>query len=156
MNETHPSTDQIVDYLHGELPSGQDAAMHVHLAGCRSCDDRRAEELALTETLRAHARAEERDLPASVAARIYAAIELPRPFAAWERLRAGLRPIFVLPAVAAIAVILYFGFGARSGSTAPTPIDAAYFVDQHAALTASAPFGNEAPPTMLSSDDEAR
>lgn len=156
MNETHPSRDQIVDFLHGEVPSAQDAAIHAHLAECRLCDERRAEELALTGALRAHAREQERDLPANVAARIYAAIERPRPSAAWERLRAGMHPIFMLPAAAAIAVILYFGFSAWRDATTPTAIDAASYVDQHTALTTFAPFGDEAPPTMLSSDDEAR
>ena len=52
----------------------------------------------------------------------------------------------MLPAAAAIAVILYFGFSAWRDATAPTAIDAAYYVDQHAALTTIAPFAEEAPP----------
>lgn len=153
MNETHPSIEQIVDYLHGELPAAEDAAMHAHLAGCCSCDERRTEELALTERLRAHARAEERDLPPSVVAKIRDAIEERPTSSRLERLRNGLRPIFLVPVAAAIALILYAGFGAWRGTIAPTAIDAAYYVDEHAARATIAPFSDDAPSALTSYDE---
>jgi anti-sigma factor RsiW len=156
MNETHPSIEQIVDYLHGELPVAEDAAMHAHLTGCRSCDERRTEELALTERLRANARAQERDLPPSVVAKIRDAIEERCTSSLLERLRGGLRPIFILPAAAAIALIVFAGFGEWRAATAPTPIDAAYYVDEHAAMATVSPFGEEAAPATLASYDETR
>jgi anti-sigma factor RsiW len=153
MNETHPSTEQLVDYLHGELPPPQDAALHAHLAGCASCAQAHAEESALTELLRAHARAEERELPASVATKIREAA-MRRP-SGWDAVRSAFRPVMLLPAAAAIAVVLYVGFGSHRPARA-TMIDASYYVDSHAALAAAAPFAEDAPmPTMLTSDNAA-
>jgi anti-sigma factor RsiW len=155
MNETHPSIEQIVDYLHRELPPEDDAAVHAHLATCRSCDDRRAEELTITEVLRAHADARQRELPASVAAGIRSAVE-GAPLSLWGRLNGLFRPIVLVPATAAIAVALYVGYDALHRSAAPTAIDAGYYVNNHAAMAATAPFGDAAPPLVLTSDNESR
>ena len=153
MNEAHLSTEHIIDYVHGELPATEDAAIHAHLSECAACEERHSEELALTEVLRAHARAQERELPPGVVAKIHAAIEQ-RPPSIWDGLRSIYRPYY-LPAAAAIAVALYFGFASqRSHRTAINP---AYYVDAHTAVAASAPFGEVAPlPATLASDDEAR
>ncbi len=156
MNETHPTIEQIVDYLHGELPAAEDAAMHAHLAGCGSCEQRRAEELSLTERLRAHARAGERDLPPRVVTNIRAAIADRRTSGLLKRLRSGLHPILILPAAAAIALICYAGFGAWRGALAPTAIDAAYYVDEHASMATIAPFSEDATPAALTSYEETR
>jgi anti-sigma factor RsiW len=154
MNETHPSIEQIVDYLHGELPPAQDAAMHAHLAGCPPCDERRAEEAAIGEALRAHVRAAERELPAGIAQRIRDATERSRE-SAWERVGAFFRPIVLIPTAAAVAVALFLvGYGWHN-ATAPTEIDAASYVNDHAAMAAGAPFGDAAPPAVLTSSDEA-
>ncbi len=155
MNETHPSIEQIVDHLHGELPAAEDAAMHAHLAGCRSCEQRRAEELALTEQLRAYAVARERDLPPSLVTKIRDALEPRRTWDPVEWLRSGLRPILILPAAAAIALIVYAGFAWRV-KTGPTAIEAAYYVDQHAAMATIAPFADGAAPAALTSYDQTR
>jgi anti-sigma factor RsiW len=157
MNQTHPSIEHIIDYLHGELAPAEDAAMHAHLAACRSCDERRAEEVALTETLRAHARAGELELPAAVITRIHHGVERRSASSAWERLRAGFRPIFVLPAAAAIAAAVYVGVDVWRGAATPTVVDAAYYVENHAAMAATTPFADDAPSSaMLTSDDETR
>jgi anti-sigma factor RsiW len=155
MNETHPSIEQIVDYLHGELSPAQDAVIYAHLAGCLPCSERRTDELAIGEALRAHARAGERNLPASLVARIRSEIERPARDSAWEQLRTRFRPIFVLPAAAAAAAILYAGIEAWQ-SAATTPIDAADYVDSHAAMAAVTPFADDMPQAMLASEDEAR
>jgi anti-sigma factor RsiW len=153
MNETHPSIEQIVDYLHGELPPAEDAAVHAHLSSCHDCDQRRAEEVALTETLRAHARATERSMPSALISIIRRHSKRPRPFD--DRLRGIFRPLIVLPAAALLAAILVVGIGAWRERAAPqATIDAAYYVQNHAAMAATAPFADEAP--MLTSDDEAR
>ena len=154
MNQTHPSIDRIVDYLHGELPAAEDAAMHAHLAGCSSCEELRAQEVAITETLRAHARAAERELPAGLTARIRAAVEGPPPASLWERLRAGLRPALMLPAAAAIAIVLYFGFATRHGAPLPTAIDPSFYVQNHAVMAANAPFSQDGAPVELTSSNE--
>ncbi len=155
MNETHPSIEQIVDYLHDELPAAEDAAMHAHLAECRSCDERRAEELALTEQLRAYAAAEERDLPPSVVAKIRSAIQSPP--SAWV-------------GMAALGTASHLGRPGRrhnrnyvlrrlwgvAARTAPTAIEAAYYVDAHAAMATIAPFSDGAAPAAFTSYDETR
>ncbi len=155
MNERHPSIDQIVDYLHGELSPAEDAAMHAHLAGCGPCGELRTEEVAITEALRGHARAAERDLPAGLVARIRSETERPARDSALEQLRARFRPILVLPAAAAAAAVIYVGFAAWHGAAA-TPIDAAEYVDKHAAMTAVTPFADDMPQAMLASEDDAR
>jgi anti-sigma factor RsiW len=153
MNETHPSIEQIVDYLHGELSVADDAAIHAHLASCQSCEERRSDEAEVTDTLRAHARAQERELPPGVVARIRGAIE--RPVPVWERLHAAFRPVVAVPAAVALAVILYLGFGPRHRAVA-TPVDAAYYVNDHAALSDVTPFAQDASlPDVLTSNDDA-
>jgi len=152
MNETHPSIEQLIDYHHGELPPAQDAAVHAHIASCADCAQAHAEEVSLTELLRAHARTEERELPESVVARIREAAT--QRTTAWERIRTAFRPIMLLPAAAAVAIALYLGVKAGHGTARATTIDAAYYVDTDAALTATAPFSDEAPmPALLTSED---
>lgn len=152
MNEAHLSTEHLIDYLHGELPPAEDAAIHAHLSECAACEERHSEELALTEVLRAHARAQERELPPGLVAKIHAAIEQ-RPTSIWDGLRSIYRPYY-LPAAAAVAVALYFGFASQHARR--TAINPAYYVDAHTAVAASTPFGEEAPlPATLTSDDEA-
>jgi predicted anti-sigma-YlaC factor YlaD len=155
MNETHPSIEQIVDYLHGELPTGEDAAVHAHLAGCRNCEDLRSDEASLTELLRTHAQAQERELPPGVVARIHLAARERRP-SSWERLRAALRPVVLIPVAVAAALVIYLGVGKWRATTTPTPIDATAYVDTHSVMASTTPFAEEAPPTALTSDDETR
>jgi anti-sigma factor RsiW len=148
MNEIHPSIEQIVDYLHGELSAPEDAALHAHLAGCRSCDEIRSQEVALTELLRAQLHADERELPGRVVTRIRDGI---------KRKRLRLPPIFLVPAMAAAAAAVYLGLNLSHPAASSTPIDASYYVENHAALAAGSPFAANAPlPAVLTSDDEAR
>jgi anti-sigma factor RsiW len=148
MNETHPSIEQIVDYLHGELTAPEDAALHAHLAGCRPCDELRAQEVALTELLRAQLQAEERELPGRVVTRIHDGIKRRRPI---------LPPLLLLPAMVAAAAAVFVGLNLWHPAVNGGALDASYYVDNHAALAAGSPFTENAPlPAMLTSDDEAR
>jgi anti-sigma factor RsiW len=154
MNETHPTHEQLVDYLHGELPPHQDAATYAHLAGCSSCAEVRDEEAALTEVLQAHSQAEERDIPESVVAGIRDAIDRQLPSPLWVRLSAVLRPAIFVPVAAAIAFVLYLGLGQLHRPVRAATIGAAEYVNNHAALTATTPFSEDAPlPVMLTSDE---
>ncbi|HEY6327011.1 MAG TPA: zf-HC2 domain-containing protein [Candidatus Cybelea sp.] len=156
MNQTHPTPEQLVEYLHGELPPPRDAVVHAHLAECTACARAYEAEAALSELLRAHARSEERELPYRVVAAVRdAAAETVAP-PAWERIRSAFRPVVLIPAAAALAVALYFGMSGRHWGGA-TPINAAYYVNNHAALQATTPFSEDAPiPATLTSDDQTR
>ena len=156
MNQTHPTPEQLVEYLHGELTPPHDAAVHAHLAECSACAQAYEAEASLTELLRAHARSEERELPYRVVAGIRDAAAGATAPPIWERIRSALRPVVLIPAAAALAIALYFGMSERHSGGA-TPINAAYYVDSHAALTATTPFSEDAPiPAMLTSDDQTR
>lgn len=153
MNQMHPTSDELVDFLHGELPAARSVAIAAHIAGCSECAAARDAEVSLSELLRAHARAEERELPPGVVAGIRAAVRLERP-PMLERWRAAFRPAFVLAAAAAVVLLCYVGFNALRGPR-PTTIDAAYYVDTHATLSAVTPFSADdpAPPIFASSNE---
>jgi anti-sigma factor RsiW len=144
MSEQHVSPETLVEYLHGELPAAQDASVHAHLAQCRECTDAYEAEAALTEMIRGHCRAEERDLPQGVVLRIREAVEASHvPW--WQRLSSSLRPLAVGTAIA--AGLLFGTFlslrGWHSHAQAST-IDAAYYLDDHSALAPTTPFGEGA------------
>lgn len=156
MNQRHPTSEQLVEYLHRELPATQDAAVHAHLAECAQCTQTYEAEASLTDLLRAHARSQERELPHHVLAAIRQAVERPAPVPVWERLRSALRPVVALPAAAAIAAALYLGINGWHAASA-TSIKAADYVTNHAALTAGSPFSEDAPlPAVLASEADAR
>lgn len=156
MNENHFTHEELIDYLHGELRPAQDAAIHGHLAACSSCSATFESEVSLTELLRRHARSEERELRVGVVAAVREAVERPRSMPAWESLRGILRPVLLVPTAAAIAAALYIGVSMSHRTSPATSINAAYYVNNHAALTATAPFSEDAPiPAVLTSDDTA-
>ena len=140
MSEQHVSPEQLVDYIHGELPPGEDAAVHAHLAGCPACTQAYEAEAQLTDLIRAHARAEERELPQGVVASIRDAVTASqRPW--WESLAASLRPMAVGAAIVAgllVGAILSLQMW-HSHAQAST-IDAAYYLDGHADLSGTTPF----------------
>lgn len=154
MNQMHPSVERIVDYLHGELSPAEDAVIYAHFAACPECDAKRTEELAITDALHAYARSTERDMPAGLATRIRAAAVRSQP-GAWQRFVEAFRPVVMVPAAVAVALAIYIGYNSWNRAAAPPRIQAAYYVNNHAAMAASAPFGDAAPPVTLTSDDAA-
>lgn len=140
----HLTNDNLIDYVHNALPPEADAAAHAHIDACAACRDEYTAEVALTEALRAHARAEERELPSMVKAAIWSAIRDARP--TWrQHLTAWLRPAIALPVAALLAAALYFGPALRPGHTTPAPaIEAAYYLQDHASMNATVPFGERA------------
>jgi predicted anti-sigma-YlaC factor YlaD len=155
MNQQHFDNEQLVDYLHRELDPAQDAAILAHLETCAECRARYEAEARLSEVLRGHARASERDLPQGVVARIWDAVDRdavrPNP---WERFAALLRPIVAVPAAAVLVVAAYFGLTTLHNGPAPTTIDAAFYLDDHAALNSTLPFSEGAPlPATLERDE---
>ncbi|MDP9025669.1 MAG: zf-HC2 domain-containing protein [Candidatus Eremiobacteraeota bacterium] len=141
MNIQHLTQEQLIDYIHGELNPADDATILMHIEGCDACSAAHEAEARLSDALRVHARATERELPPGVIYSIRAAID-DGPAPAWTaRLAAFLRPAVAVPIGAAIAIALYLGAGTVHRSNAPATIDAAYYLDDHAALTRTVPFG---------------
>jgi anti-sigma factor RsiW len=156
MNQTHPTPDELVDYLHGELPASRSAAIALHIAGCSECTEARAAEVSLTQILRDHARAHERELPPGLAAGIWEKLRN-RPPSVWERLSAALRPAIAVPVAIAIAAFLFFSFKAAHGPAHAATIDAGYYVENHATLDAGTPLSEDDPiPQALASDVTTR
>lgn len=131
----HYTTDDLIDYLHGELAAAADARIHAHLAECADCRALYEAEAALGDMLRAAARADEREFPSIVKARVWEAVRNEEP-TALERLRAIFRPVVAVPLAAALALVAYFGVPAVRGTNvatgAPT-VAAAYYLEEHAA-----------------------
>jgi len=141
MNQEHPTTETIIDYLHRELTPEADAAMLAHLESCKTCVAQYEEQARLTESLRAYARASERELPQGVVARIWDAVETQSAAPSFgERIAALFRPIVAAPIAAVLVVAAFFAFNATHRTTLTT-IDAAIYLRDHAAVTSTMPFG---------------
>lgn len=153
MNKLHPTPEEIVDYLHGELSPEQDAAIHAHLATCDECVEIRDAEQSLTEVLRAHAKAQERELPPGVVATIRDAVRY-QPPSLWERVSAAFRPAIAVPVALALAAFVYFGFKLAHGPAVASTISASNYVDCHAALSQTTPLSDDDPTPPLLTDYE--
>jgi anti-sigma factor (TIGR02949 family) len=135
----HLTDEKLIDYLHGALAPQDDAAVYAHIEACPECRKRYDTEVALTEMLRSHNQHEERELPATLKAEIWQRIreqEAPARGGFWSMFR----PALALPVAAALALGLYFGVW-HNGSGAPT-IEAAYYLQDHAALNSTVPFND--------------
>ncbi|MDQ2865787.1 MAG: zf-HC2 domain-containing protein [Candidatus Eremiobacteraeota bacterium] len=153
MNVKHPTQDQLIDYIRRELPPADDAAILLHVEACGECRAQYESEARFLEALRSHARSTERELPAGVINRIWSAVDTPAESTWQERLASLFRPAVAVPIAAVVALAVYFGAGANYRVGAPTTIDAAYYLDDHAALTSTVPFGEgNAVPSQLRSD----
>jgi anti-sigma factor RsiW len=156
MSQIHLTPDELVDYLHGELPATRSAAIAAHIAGCPECADARDAEVSLTQILRAHSQAQERELPASVVSGIWEQVRS-RPPSVWERLSAALRPAIAVPVAVAIAAFLFFSIKVAHGPAHAATIDAGYYVENHATLDAATPLSQDDPiPQTLANDVNTR
>jgi len=155
MNDEHLANETLIDYLHHELSPRDDAWVMQHLSSCDACRAELAHQTELTESLRVYAQATERELPVGVIASIWDAVdrEARQPNLA-ERLHVLWKPAFALPAAAALIAGLYFGVIGPYGTTKLATIDAAYYLEDHAALTNTVPF-NEGTvvPASLENDE---
>jgi anti-sigma factor RsiW len=137
MNQ-HLNADLLVDFVRGELSPEDDALAHAHLQTCAACRGEHELEVSLTEALRAAARAEELEMPSAIKAEIWEQIRLARP-GPLARFAAFWRPALAVPVLAALLVGGWFASPyAPHGAAAPT-IDAAYYLEAHAAQTAQTP-----------------
>ena len=137
----HLTHDQLIDYIHGALKPADDATVLGHLETCIPCADEYATEVRLSEMLREQAALEEREMPSMIKANVWQLIREAQP-SYGARLRAWLRPVYLVPAAAVIAVAAYFGPAYLSHREAPVLIDAAYYLQDHAAMNGSLPFGD--------------
>ena len=154
MNE-HLTSEQLIDYLHRELDSEGDAVILAHLDTCADCRAQYDAQAQLSELLHAHAHATERDLPISVVNGIWEKIEARSTSSLWDRIMFAFRPAIAVPIAAVLIVGAYFGFAHRGGA-ANTVIDAAYYLEDHAALTSTMPFAQgTVVPSSLENDETA-
>jgi anti-sigma factor RsiW len=157
MSEQHVTPEMLIDYMRGELPEHEDAATHAHISGCSQCAEAHESETALTDLLREHARSEERELPAGMLSRIQLAIAAERKPTWWDVLMGYLRPAIAIPVAAGLILGAVFGLASRHSAAQATTIDAAYYLDDHAALAPTTPFqdGCAVPATLSSGESES-
>jgi anti-sigma factor RsiW len=140
MNQ-HLNADLIVDFVRGELAPEDDALAHAHLQTCPACRAEYDLEVALRDALRAAARAEEVEMPSTIKAAIWEEIRQARP-SPLARFAAFWRPALAVPVAAALLLGGYFA-SPYVGHTASAPtIDAAYYLEAHAAQTAQTPLSS--------------
>jgi len=149
MINDHLSTDLLVDYLHGELAPEDDALAHAHLASCAACRREYDLEVSLSETLRAAARAEEREMPSMISALIWERVRGARP-GPLARVAALLRPMVAVPVVAALLLGGWFVSPYSHPGTRPT-VDAMYYLETHAAQSGSPLSLQPGPPALETS-----
>jgi predicted anti-sigma-YlaC factor YlaD len=138
----HLANQTLIDYMHAGLAPEQDAHVYAHIESCAACRSDYDAELALTDMLRTYATRETRELPSSVKAEIWERIRAARP-SPLRNLADWLRPAVTLPVAAALALGIYFGTS-YLGPHGAASIDAAYYLQDHAALNSTVPFSDRA------------
>ena len=135
----HVTTENIIDYLHGALGAGEDARVYTHIESCDRCRDEYQMEVQLSEMLRNQAVQEVRELPPTLKAEIWQAVrELPP---ASSGIFGWLRPLYALPVAAAVLLAVLFAPALLHQPSAPS-IEAAYYLQDHAAMNGTMPFGD--------------
>lgn len=149
----HIDNETLIDYMHGALPPQADASVYAHMEACADCRAQFDAEAALTEMLRSYAAATEREFPSTLKAQIWSRVRSGQP-SFWSRLRASVRPAMLVPAAAVLAVAAYFGNTLLSPQ-APPSIEAAYYLQDHAALNTTVPFSDRNSSTPVDLQDGA-
>jgi anti-sigma factor RsiW len=137
---THLETNELIDYLHGELEAIEDSQVHAHLQSCGACRSEYERESRLSELLK-EAMREAVELPPSVKARIWQKVRT-QADPPYVRLLSFFRPMIAVPVAAAVAIAVYFSSPlAHRAPTSPT-VDASYYFEQHAAEAIGNPLGD--------------
>ncbi len=157
MNTSHLSLDRLVDYTRGELSERDDADIHAHLAECNDCARAHESERRLVDLLKAHARAEERELPPGLTTAIRARAaddRADRPRWSWHRLPASFGAFAAAGIAAVLAVAFILAFTIPRSAPSNGTVEASAYMANHAALASTMPFedGTNAP-VMLTSDE---
>jgi len=138
----HYNADILDDYLHGALGPERDATIHAHLETCAACSALYDEAAAVRDWLRRAARAEEREFPSIVKARVWESIRTaPAPPSLADRLRSLWRPMIALPVGAALGAFIYLGVPGVHGSQ-PAGVAATYLLEEHAAVASENPLAD--------------
>jgi len=142
----HLTNETLIDYMHGALTPQEDAAVYAHMETCNVCRSEYDAEVTLSEMLRAQAQREERELPPMLKAELWKRVREERPSPA-NRFFGWFRPALAVPIAAAIALGVYFGGG--FGSHGAPSIEAAYYLQDHAALNSTIPFNDHGSATPV-------
>jgi anti-sigma factor RsiW len=144
----HLTQEALIDYLHGELAPGEDAAVLLHLEGCAACRTEYEAQAQLSEALRAYASMTDVELPGQVRAAIWNRIEEAQRSSWRARVYTWMRPAAGFALATAAAVVIAIGVVPRHAGPA---IDAMYYLEDHAALTSSVPFheGSAVPSSLV-------
>lgn len=137
----HITTDQLIDYIHSALAPAEDAFVHTHLEVCPQCRAEYAVEVRLSEMLRDQAAREAREMPSAIKANLWQLIRDSKP-SFGRAVRAWFRPAYALPVAAAIILSAYLAPTYLGNHAGPPTIDAAYYLQDHAAMNGSVPFGD--------------
>jgi predicted anti-sigma-YlaC factor YlaD len=138
----HYTVETLEDYLHGELGPERDAAIHAHLEACAPCRGAYDEAAGVRDWLRAAARADEREFPATLRTRVLATIRHPEP-TFLDRLRAAFRPAIAVPIAAVVAVAAFVGVPAvHPAGGPPAGVAASYLLEEHAAVASDNPLAD--------------
>jgi anti-sigma factor RsiW len=154
MNE-HLTTNTLIDYVHGELPSAEDALAHTHLQSCTECRSEFERETRLSEALRFAAAEDERELPSMVKAEIWQAVRAARP-SPYARFATWLQPLVAVPAAAILVAVVYFASPLGHQAPAPLTVDASYYLEQHAAEQMNPLGERNVTPAVLETSDTGR
>ena len=146
----HYSSDSLSDYLHRALSPAADSAVLAHLDACDDCRLRFDDEAAIGDALRSAARADEREFPSMVKARVWDAVRHEQP-SLLDRLRSRWAPAIAVPVAAAVALIAYFGTPILQ-SAAPPTVTASYYLDEHNAQTTQSPLGPSVSPAVYTTE----
>jgi predicted anti-sigma-YlaC factor YlaD len=139
----HYNGNVLDDYLHGALGPERDASIHAHLETCTACRSAYDEAASLRDWLRNAARADEREFPALVKARVWDAIRsVPGPVSFADRVRALWRPLVAVPVAALVATFAYLGVPGIHGSTGGAGVAATYLLEEHAAVASDNPLAD--------------
>lgn len=136
----HYDADTLDDYLHGALGPERDAIVHAHIEACPDCRTLYDQSASMRDWIRSTARAEEREFPAMIKARVWEAVRNERP-SFLDRARAAWRPMIAVPLAAGLALFAYIGLPIHGGSPA-TGVAATYLLEEHAALASDNPLAD--------------
>ena len=146
----HLTNETLQDYIHSDLSPQEDAQVYTHLEQCADCRAEYDAENTIGESLRVYAAQTERELPATLKAAIWSEIRSARR-SFWSQIAASFRPAMALPLAAVLAAGVYFGVTNMGAPASPT-IEAAYYLQDHAAMNDTTPFSDRsAAPANLES-----